>query len=318
MPELYTLDQIKKTLSSIDAVAAIEEGFVKYSEGSVIVPPVGELLFSDPPGDMHIKYGRIIDDELYVVKIASGFYDNIKLDLPAFDGLMLLFYQKTGQLKGILLDEGYLTNIRTAAAGAVAAKYFAPSDVNCIGVFGAGTQGRLQVRYLQDIVDCREIFVWGVNDEELERYKNDMEPEGYTVRTTAEPGEIAERCNLIITATPAKTPLLKADHIKKGTHITALGSDTHEKQELEAEILKNADIVVADSLIQSESRGEIFQAVKCGVLDRDKVVEFGNVIRNTAPRRTSDDQTTIVDLTGVAVQDIQISKAVFSALRKIP
>ena len=177
MPELYPLDRIKNVLSSIDPVVAIEEGFVKYSEGRVMVPPVGELLFDDPPGDMHIKYGRIIDDELYVVKIASGFYDNIKLDLPTFDGLMLLFYQKTGQLAGILLDEGYRTNIRTAAAGAVAAKYFAQSEVSCIGVFGAGAQGRLQVRYLRNIVNCTEILVWGVHDEELERYKNDMETE---------------------------------------------------------------------------------------------------------------------------------------------
>ncbi len=314
MSKIFNLDQIKSVLDSIDAVSAIEYGFVQFSEGNVVVPPIGELLFDNPQGDMHIKYGCIVNDDYYVVKIASGFYENVKLNLPTFNGLMLIFKQKTGELAGILLDEGYLTNIRTAAAGAVAAKYFAPSKVNGIGVFGAGVQGRLQVNYLQPIVDCKNIHVWGMNEAELALYKSDMEVEGYSVETTIEPAEVAENCNFIITATPTKKPLLKTGDVKRGTHITAMGSDTSEKQELEEGIVGNADIVVADSIFQSETRGEVFKAVEAGVLDRDSVFELGNVIRNTAPRRTDDSQTTIVDLTGVAVQDIQISKAVFSAL----
>lgn len=314
MSKIYNLDQIMSVLDSIDAVSAIEKGFVKYSEGKVIVPPVGELLFKDPPGDMHIKYGCIIDDEYYVVKIASGFYENVRRNLPASNGLMLVFNQQTGELSCILLDEGYLTNIRTAAAGAVAAKYFVPKEVSCIGIFGAGIQGRLQVQYLQSATDCKDVMVWGVSREELDAYKDDMESQGYSVETTMEPGAIAARCNLIVMATPAKTPLLTVDQIRAGIHITAMGSDTPEKQELGPAILQKADIVVADSIFQSESRGEIYQAVKAGVLNKDKVVELGNVIMGKAPRRTTDEQITVVDLTGVAVQDIQISKAVFSAL----
>jgi ornithine cyclodeaminase len=92
---------------------------------------------------VHIKYGAISGDEYFVIKIASGFYDNIKLNLPTFNGLMLVFSQKTGELVSILLDEGHLTNIRTAAAGAVTGKVLAPEKVFDIGVFGAGIQGRL-------------------------------------------------------------------------------------------------------------------------------------------------------------------------------
>ena len=118
MTKIFNLDQIKAALINIDPVQAIEEGFVAYSRGKVVVPPVGEMIFKNPPGDVHIKYGYIVDDDYYVIKIASGFYENVKLGLPSTNGLMLVFDQRTGELASVLLDEGYLTEVRTAAAGA--------------------------------------------------------------------------------------------------------------------------------------------------------------------------------------------------------
>jgi ornithine cyclodeaminase len=314
MARIFNLDQIKEALRYLDPIQSIEQGFVAYSQGKAVIPPVGELLFHDPPGDMHIKYGSIVRDEYFVVKIATGFYENYKLNLPPNTGLMLVFKQKTGELAGILLDEGYLTNIRTAAAGAVVAKYLAPKNVEKIGIFGAGVQGRMQLEYLKSIVNCRDVIVWGINQEEVERYKRDMEPKGYNVQTTLEANDIASSCNLIITATPSKSPLLRVDQIQKGTHITAVGSDTPEKNELDPEILKKADIVVADSISQCLIRGEIFQAIKANVLKKDNVVELGQVIINKESQRSSEDQITITDLTGVAIQDIQIAVAVYKSL----
>lgn len=314
MAHIFALSQIKEVLKDIDTTKVIEQGFVAYSQGKVVVPPVGELVFDNPPGEAHIKYGYIIGDEYYVIKIASGFYENIKLNLPTSTGLMLLFKQKTGELSCILLDEGYLTNVRTAAAGAVVAKYLAPKNVHRIGIFGAGTQGKMQLEYLKPIVNCKDVIVWGINQQEVDAYKANMEPLGYSVQTTLDATDIAADCNLIVTATPSKTPLLQADQIRKGTHITAIGSDTPEKNELDPRILQQADIVVADSISQSRSRGEIYQARKAGLLRETNVVELGNVITRKELRRTSDEQITVADLTGVAVQDIQISKAVYEAL----
>ena len=137
---------------------------------------------------------------------------------------------------------------------------------------------------------------------------------GYTIQTTLEAGDIASSCNLIVTATPSVKPLLSADHIQKGTHITAMGSDTAEKIELDPAILRKADIVVADSINQCLSRGEIFQAIRADLLEKENVVELGNVIVQKELQRKSGDQITVADLTGVAVQDIQISKAVLGAL----
>ncbi len=314
MTQFYNLTQIKSVLEKIQPVQEIEEGFIAYSEGKTEIPPVGEMLFKKPPGDVHIKYGYIVDDDYYVIKIASGFFESPQSSRYTSDGLLLLFKKGTGELACALLDECYLTNVRTAAAGAVVAKYLAPKNVDCIGIVGAGTQGRMQLEFLDSVIDCKDVMVWGMNRKELDEYKKDMEPVGYNVRTTLKAEDIAANCNLIVTATPSKSPLLSADLIRQGTHITAMGSDTPEKNELDPRILQKADIIVADSISQCLLRGEIHQALKAGVLEKERVVELGNVIVNPDLQRTSEEQTTIADLTGVAVQDIQIAKAVYHAL----
>ena len=317
MTRFYNLAQIKSVLKKIQPIQEIEEGFIAYSAGKTEIPPVGEMIFKKPPGDVHIKYGYIVDDDYYVIKIASGFFESPQSSRYTSDGLLLLFKKGTGELACTLLDECYLTNVRTAAAGAVSAKYLAPKNIECIGVLGAGTQGRMQVEYLASVIDCKEVMVWGINQNELDDYKKDMEPLGYRVQTTLSTDDIAAYCNLIITATPSKSPLLSADKVRKGTHITAMGSDTPEKNELDPIILQEADIVVADSISQCLLRGEIHQALKAGVLEKDRILELGNVIVDPDLGRTSEEQTTIADLTGVAVQDIQITKAVYNALENM-
>ena len=311
MIKIVQLEKIKEILRNADVISLIEEGFVAYSNKRVIIPPVGEMLFKKTNGECHIKYGYIKDDNYYVIKIASGFYDNPKLyGLPSFNGLNLVFDQRNGELHAILLDEGYLTNIRTAAAGAVVAKYLAPKDVKKIGILGTGAQGKLQAEYLKSITSCKEIVVWDLSQKNIDEYKTYMEKKGYSVETTLNLEDIPTLCNLIVTCTPSKKPLLKKEWIKPGTHITAMGSDNAEKQELDPEILAKADIVVVDSISQSKSRGEVYRAVTSGIISEDIVIELGTMISNKQYHRQNDQQITIADLTGVAVQDIQISKVI--------
>jgi ornithine cyclodeaminase len=307
-----TLDEISAVLPSLDLIPKIEAGFVAYSEGRAVVPPVGELLL--PKGDVHIKYGYLKHDRYYVVKIASGFFDNPQHGLPSSNGLMLLFRQETGELLSVLLDEGRLTDIRTAVAGALAAKYLAPTEVERIGIVGTGTQARLQLEYLKEVTACREALVWGRGKPQLERYRSDTQALGFMVRTTQQSADILRTCNLVVTATPSTAPLLHASDLQPGTHITAVGSDTPEKQELDAAILAQADVVVADSIAQCLERGEIYQALKAGEISEDALVELGDVVAGGATGRSSDDQITVADLTGVAVQDIAIATAVYEAL----
>lgn len=311
---IVTHAEIERVLPGIDVVAAMERAFATYAAGRAVVPPVGELLFADPPGDAHIKYGYVEGDEVFVIKVATGFYDNPKWGLPPNSGLMLVFDARTGLPQAVLLDQGHLTNIRTAAAGAVAAKYLAPKAISTIAVLGGGLQARLQAVHLMAVTACRRIALWARRREAAEACAADLTAAGFTVTVVDSPAAAAAEAELIVTATAATAPLLQAADIRSGTHITAMGSDTETKQELSTAILGKADLVVADSIAQCRVRGEISRALAAGAVDQAALVELGDVVAGKAPGRTSDDQITVADLTGVAVQDIEIAKAVLAGL----
>tara|TARA_B100000579_G_scaffold97357_2_gene77221 strand:+ start:490 stop:1422 length:933 start_codon:yes stop_codon:yes gene_type:complete len=309
--QIISLEDIKSILPQVDLIQEIESGFKAYSNDLVVVPPVGELSFQSPPGDVHIKYGYIKGDEVYVIKIASGFYKNTSTGLPAGNGMMLVFNQKTGQPVAMLQDECYLTDIRTAVAGAITAKYLAPKHVECIGIVGTGVQARLQLQYLRDIIECNNVIVWGRSSDALSDYKEAMTKYGYKIKTATDISDIIDYCQLIVTCTPSEEVLI--NRVNPGTHITAMGSDTVAKRELSSDVLLQADIVVTDSRSQSKERGEIYQASKDG-FSVNGTTELGEIILGTAQSRTQQEQITIADLTGVAVQDIQISKAILKNL----
>jgi ornithine cyclodeaminase len=302
---------IEQAIAGLDLIPLIEAGFAAYSAGRCNIPPVGELVMEK--GEVHIKYGCITGDDYYVVKIASGFYGNPSLGLASGNGLMLVFNQNTGSLKTVLLDDGLLTDVRTAVAGAVAAKYLAPSRIERIGVIGTGVQARLQLEYLMPITPCRNIVACGRTPERLDAYRRDMEAKGFSVETTSDPSAVAARCQLIVTTTPSAVPLLRADDIRPGTHISAIGSDTPHKQELAADILSRAARLVVDSIPQCRLRGEVHKALEARAITEAKIEEIGNIILGKRPSRTADDEITVFDSTGVAVQDIQIAKAVAQA-----
>ncbi len=319
MTTVLELDEIKRLVDIPQVIREMETGFVLYSEGQVEVPPVGFLHFEEPPGDVHIKYGFVSGDEYYVLKMASGFYNNPDLGLPVSDGLLLVFSQKTGELELILLDKCWLTDVRTAAAGAVAAKHLAPKNIHRIGIVGTGVQARMQLEMLRDVVDCTSCLVWGRDATKVQRMIADLRAsesvQAWELEIEAAPAldDLVSQCNLIVTTTSARSPLIRADQVQQGTHITAMGSDDHGKQELEAEVLGKADLVVADSVSQCVDHGECFGAVQEGHIAAKSILELGNVIKNGEIGRTIEDQITVADLTGVAIQDIQIAKMVAQA-----
>ena len=316
MTTVLNLSEIKPLVDVPQLIREIEAGFVLYSEGRVVVPPVGFLHFDDPPGDVHIKYGFVSGDDYYVLKMASGFYNNPELNLPVSDGLLLVFSQRTGQLKLILLDECWLTDMRTAAAGAVAAKHLAPKNIQHIGIVGSGVQARLQLELLRDVVDCQSCFIWGRDANKVQtmieelQVKESMRSWGLDLKAAPDIEELVSQCALIVTTTSAKEALIRADQVNPGTHITAMGSDDYGKQELESEVLSKADRVVADSISQCVDHGECCHAVKAGTIDEQAIIELGDVIKSPELGRSSSDQITVADLTGVAIQDIQIAKMV--------
>src|SRR5919107_656442 len=173
------LPQIEERLIDLDLVGLMEGAFAAFSRGEAVVPIPGELLLADPPGEVHIKYGYLKTGGTYVIKIASGFWHNPERGLSSSDGLLLVFRKETGELAAVLNDRGRLTDLRTAAAGAVAAKYLAPGEIDAIGVLGTGIQAELQVQLLQSVRPCRHIVVWGRSPERAEAYAQRMRDKGY-------------------------------------------------------------------------------------------------------------------------------------------
>ncbi len=328
MPKIIPLNEIKtilKTIPTTQLLDAIEGGFKTYFLGEVVVPPVGTMQFDQPPGEVHIKYGYQRNSPYYVIKIASGFYDNPKMGLSSSNGNMLVYSQKTGELKAILLDNGYLTDIRTALAGALAAKYLAPKKITGIGIVGTGIQARLQLQYLLEVLPVTlnmPIWVWGRSDDKLQAYQKGMQAIGIPliINPTKQMDQLVQHCNLLVTCTPAKSPLIKAVHFanatNKGFHITAMGSDTKGKQEIDASILAKADLLIADSYAQCAEYGEISHALNQNLIQAQQVTDLGKMLLQKQYRE-SDEQITIADLTGVAVQDIVIAELVLKGYSDI-
>jgi ornithine cyclodeaminase len=314
MARTWTWTQIEPVAAEIDLVSAMEQAFVGYSDGRAVIPPVGELNFEEPPGDVHLKYGYLKGGQHYVIKVASGFYDNPKRGLSSSNGMMLLFNQHTGEPVAVLLDEGKLTDLRTAAAGAVAAKHLGPKQVSGIGIVGAGIQARMQLEALEPITSCREAWVWARREQAARDYARELGERGWSVRVARDIPALLEASNLVVTTTPSTKALVLGQDVRRGTHITAMGSDTEHKRELDTPLLMGADRVVADSRSQCAVRGEIARAAAEG-FDASSIVELGEVVAGRAPGRTSEDQITVVDLTGVAVQDLAIAEAVALRLR---
>jgi ornithine cyclodeaminase len=313
--KILTLEDIKKHIDLPKIIALQEKGFKAYSQGLVNVPPVGHIAFENPPGDYHIKYGQIKGNEYFVVKVVGAFYNNpYTHNLKAMQGVILVMSAETGLPLYLLQDEGYLTSLRTAIAGLISAKYLAPSKIKAIGVLGTGLQARLQVELLKSIIPCAHIFVWGRNQERAEKYKEDMQKKGYRVHIAKNPSEVAQNSNLIITTTASAEALLKAEDIQPGTHITALGTDAPLKQELDPYIFAKADICAVDSKSQCIHHGDTHYAIHQNLIEASKLVELGQMIENPSLGRTNDQQMTVIDLTGVAVQDIQIAKGLIQNL----
>lgn len=312
MAVIYNRSQLESALRPKELIAAIEQGFIAYSQGRVIVPPVGELLFEEPPGDCHIKYGYVPGDPTFTIKVATGFYRNAQLGISSSNGIILVFSTTTGQLITILDDEGFLTDARTAAAGAVAARLLAPAEVSCIGIIGTGIQGKMQLDYLRYVLPARRAMVWARSPEKARAYQVD----GFDIQVAGSVAELAAACNLIVTTTPSHGWLLGAADVRPGTHITAVGCDAGGKQELDPQLFVKAKVRAVDSRKQCAQYGDSSYAIKQGLIAAGDLVEIGDIAQNPGSGRQSESEITIADLTGVAVQDIQIAKLVVAALGK--
>jgi len=199
--------------------------------------------------------------------------------------------------------------VRTGAAGAVVARHLARKEIETAGVIGAGTQARYQMMGLKQVRDFRRLMIYSIIPEEVERYASEMAPLLDVEIVQAENVETVVRgSDVVVTATPSHEPYLKAEWLHPGLHITAMGSDSEDKQELYADVLARADFLVCDRKSQCFRLGEMHHGLEAGILSQDhEIVELGELTSGHKPGRTSDEQITVCDLTGVGVQDTAIA-----------
>jgi len=313
-PKVFDWNQIEPILSKIDVIEPMKQGFIDYSRGLAEIPPVGELIMEDPPGDVHIKYGYLKGGNHYVIKIASGFVGNNEFGIKAGQGMMLLFDIKTGQPLAILIDEANLTDIRTGIAGAITSSELASKNVNEVLIVGTGVQARYQAKYICQEMDISKVVFWGRDESKINKIANDINLNNVEIKIEKNLESAVRSSKLIITTTSAKSPLIDSGWVQPGTHITAVGSDTHNKCELDYNILAKANLIVADSIEQNVLRGEIHQALKHDAINEADLIEIGEIFENPEKGRRNDQDITVADLTGVAVQDLVIAEAVFNTL----
>jgi ornithine cyclodeaminase len=302
------------------ALEQVAQAFVKLAQGNVTQPPIMRIDVPAQTGELDIKSAYIKGLDSFAVKMSSGFFANTAKGLPSMGGLMILFSSETGFVQALLLDNGYLTDIRTALAGALAAKHLANERVNTVGIIGTGGQARYQLQALKLVRDFQQVLVWGRNDSKAHTYAEKMSRE-LAISVTACPGDedarasLVSKSDLVITTTPSTKPLIRADWLHAGLHITAMGSDAEHKNELEPAVLARTNVFCCDTVEQSKRLGELHHALADFPEVETKAITLGDLIAGNAQGRSNESDITVCDLTGTGVQDTAIARFAFEHIR---
>jgi ornithine cyclodeaminase len=316
-PAVFGEEAIRAAVSHRAALESAERAFRALARDEAVSPMPMGMDIAEVHGEVHVKGAYLRGAPVFAFKVATGFYGNVEMGVPTGSGLVLVFSAETGFPLGVLADNGYLTDLRTAAAGALAARFLTPGRPLVLAVLGAGVQGRLQAELIHKVRNLQEIRVWSRKESSRKRYVAQVS------RSTAVPvyefSEVAAAvagADLVVTATPSRTPLVHPGMLQPGATVVAVGADGPEKRELAVEVILSADKLVCDLTSQSIRLGELHHAVKKGQLPLDGVyAELGHIVAGDLPGRVGD-ETIICDLTGVGAQDAAIAEVAWKALSK--
>ncbi len=318
MPELSILTETQmRGLVGFgdDELTAVESVYPLISNGSATMPPIMRLDVADHNGEVDIKTAYLRGHPGIAVKVSAGFFDNPKRGLPSLGGFMMVLDSETGVPTAGLFDNGYLTDLRTGLAGAVATRHLARDGASRVAILGAGVQARYQLEALTLVMQIATVSVWARRSDQATTLIDDTGTRlGLDVRVAETIGDAVADADVIVTTTPASEAIFETDHLSPGVHVTAVGSDAERKRELGSGVLARADLVVVDSILQSLRLGEARAAVDEG-LDPSILVELGRVIAGDHPGRTHSDQITVCDLTGTGAQDTAIAGLVVGRAR---
>ncbi|MCP3030924.1 cyclodeaminase [Halobacillus sp. A1] len=313
---LYEREEIERVIRlDTHVIHEIETAFSDLTTKNVTMPPIMRIDVPENNGEVDIKSAYIEGKDSFAIKLSSGFFNNPDLGLPSANGMMILLSSITGEPKTIFADNGLLTDLRTAAAGAVAARALSRENSRTAGVIGTGSQARYQLEALVNVRSIEMVYVYGRSAEKAAAYQRDIESRlGLKVEIKNSIEEVVRSSDIVITTTPSTEPIIKSEWLHEGLHITAMGSDAEHKQELEAGVLEQADLFVCDVKEQSLRLGELRS---CANQDtRDFAVELGEITSGKKSGRANNQQITVCDLTGTGVQDTAIARYVYQLLEK--
>jgi ornithine cyclodeaminase len=292
-----------------DAIDCVEQAFAALATKVVEMPPIMRLDIPAHRGEVDVKTAYVPDLDSFAIKVSPGFFDNPSLGLPSTNGLMMLLSARTGLVEALLLDNGYLTDVRTAAAGAVAARHLARPDARIAAIFGAGMQARLQLRALTLVRPIEAARIWARDLAKAEKLATELTAElGLPVTAEADAEQACRGADILVTTTPSDKPILDAAWLQPGQHVTAMGSDAEHKNEIDPAAILKASPYVADSLKQTRRLGELHHAIAAGLVGGSTdFPELGAIVSGQIAGRRSREAITLCDLTGTGVQDTAIA-----------
>ena len=310
------------------AICGVEQAYAQKSNGSACIFPMVFHEFDPGKADMDIKSGSSKKNGIFGLKLVSWFGENAERSLPALFGTNLIMDLETGAPKA-LLNGTYITHMRTGAAGAIGAKYLSRPDSTTLLMIGTGELAPYEIAAaLTAMEGIQTVFVVNPHhssgmdarfDQIRLEVENLMQKESrkgpYQLVLSENLESAVQKADIIITATPARDGFLKKEWIRPGTHISCIGADMQGKNEVDAEACKNAKLF-ADDIAQSIQVGELQTAAAKGYCNSSDIIELGQVINGNAPGRTSEQEITIFDSTGIALQDLIVSAEVLKAAEK--
>jgi ornithine cyclodeaminase/alanine dehydrogenase-like protein (mu-crystallin family) len=308
-------EAIRAAIRQPEALASAEKAFAALATAAAQLPPPMGFSVPEVEGEVHVKAAYLAGSPIFAVKIATGFYQNTARGLPSGAGMILVFDAQTGFPLALLDDHGYLTDLRTAAAGALAARLLGSDSLRTVAVLGAGIQARYQLRALSQVRRWERTAAWSRNPDRVRGYCAEMQSElGVPFTAAATPEDALRDADLVITVTPSREPLFDDSALSPHATVIAVGSDGPDKRELPTATLARADKIVVDRLSQCLELGELHHAVAEGALKPDAVhAELGDVLTAKRPAREGD-ELIICDLTGVGAQDAAIAEVAWGQL----
>ncbi|WP_395400893.1 ornithine cyclodeaminase family protein [Pseudoduganella sp. UC29_106] len=302
---LLKKEEVSRLINMQEVIDSVEEAYKAFNSGQVEQPDYLGIHLPSPRGEIDFKLCYFSENEMISMKSSSGgFNDNpTAYGVPSGMGTILLFDARTGGL-ACVMDGSLITGLRTGAAGAVSVKLLARKDARKITSIGTGNQARMQIRAINEVMKIQEIHAWDSSPESLAKYKSDIEREfGTPVKAAKSKQEAVEQADILVTTTRGKGSLVEAAWVRPGTHIVAIGTDQKGKQELDPEIFRNAKIV-NDSLSQCTEKGETWHPLNKNIITRNDIhAEIGEILLGKKLGREDEEEITIFDSTGMAIQD---------------